>query len=200
MKPIILASRSSRRASLLSQLGLKFRILTPTVEETMLFGSTEAEIIQQTKQNALRKAESVRDLVGEGIIISGDTVIVTQNFQVFGKPTSSADALAMLKQLVGTWHRVLSAVAVASANPVTVSVDHAWTTVSFRKVPLKILRHYVATEEPLGKAGGYAIQGKGGFLLAQITGSPSAVIGLPLELVVSLLSKHGVEVWHYWTD
>lgn len=200
MKPIFLASHSSRRASLLSQLGLKFQVLTPFVEETKVFGTTEAEIIQQTKQNALHKAESVQEMVGEGVIISGDTVIVTQNLQVLGKPATSADALAMLKQLVGTWHRVLSAVVIASANLAQVTVDHAWTTVSFRQVPLKILHHYIATKEPLGKAGGYAIQGKGGFLVTRIMGSPSAVIGLPLELVVSLLSKHGIEIWQYWID
>jgi septum formation protein len=200
MKPLILASRSPRRALLLSQLGLTFRVLTPSVEETNVFSVTEKEIIQQTKQNAFRKAESVHKMVDEGIIISGDTVIVTQDFQVLGKPATSAEALAMLKQLVGTWHRVLSAVAVISANLAKVCVDHAWATVYFRRAPLKVLRHYITTQEPLGKAGGYAIQGKGGFLLTQITGSPSAVIGLPLELVVSLLSKHGIEIWQCWTD
>ena len=200
MKSLFLASQSSRRAQLLSQLGLKFQILTPSIEEKIVFGKTEAEIIKQTKQNALLKVESVIDLVTEGVIISGDTVVVTQNNHVMGKPTNFDEAFAMLKQLVGTWHRVLSAVAVTATDQSQVTVDHAWSTVYFRETPLEVLKQYIATKEPLGKAGGYAIQGKGAFLVAQITGSFSAVVGLPLELVVPLLNKHGIEVWQHWDD
>jgi septum formation protein len=200
MKSLFLASQSPRRAQLLSQLGLKFQILTPSSEERIVVGKTEEEIIKQTEQNTLLKAESVLDSVNEGVIISGDTVVVTQDFRVLGKPTTSDEALVMLEQLVGTRHRVLSAVAVVANDQSRVTVDHVWTTVTFRETQQEALKRYIATKEPFGKAGGYAIQSKGAFLVAKLTGSPTAVIGLPLELVVSLLHAHGVEVWQYWKD
>jgi septum formation protein len=200
MKPLFLASQSPRRATLLSQLGLPFQILSPLIEETTVTGTTKKAITQQTEQNALMKARSVLEMVDKGVIISGDTVVVTKQYHVLGKPTTPQDALGMLKQLVGTLHHVLSAVAVISASPEKISTDHVWTKVAFRNIPLEGLTSYVATKEPLGKAGGYAIQGKGGFLVEHIEGSQSAVIGLPLELVVSLLNSHGIDVWQYWND
>ena len=200
MKPLFLASQSPRRAQLLSQLGLEFQVLKPSIEETNVLGLTEEEIIKQTEQNALLKGESVLNMIDEGIVISGDTVIMTQDHQVLGKPITPAMALTMLKQLAGTWHRVLSAVAVISTEPYQATVDHVWTTVTFRETSLDVLKKYIATTEPLGKAGGYAIQGKGAFLVTQISGSPSAVIGLPLELVVELLQIHGIKIWQCWTD
>ncbi|MFX0168660.1 MAG: Maf family protein [Candidatus Hodarchaeota archaeon] len=198
MNPLFLASQSPRRAALLSQLGLVFQVLKPKARESRITDSTDVGIIQLAEQNALEKAQSVLDSVQDGLILSGDTMVVTQNNQVLGKPTTAQEALVMLKGLVGTWHRVISAVAVISANTKKARVDHVWTTVTFRKVPIDALKCYIAIQEPLGKAGGYAIQGKGMFLIEKIDGSHSAVIGLPLELVVSLLMDHGVEVWHYW--
>lgn len=199
MKPIFLASQSERRSMLLLQLGLQFETILPQIQETPISTGSDTEIVQIVQSNALRKAQSLLNSVNEGIIISGDTLIVTGNNQVLGKPQTQDEAFQMLQSLVGTWHRIISAVAVVDAITKNSLVRHLWTRIKFRNVTDDEIRHYVSTMEPLGKAGGYAIQGKGGFLVDRVEGSYTSVIGLPLELVIDLLDEFGVKIWQHWS-
>ncbi|MHA2405710.1 MAG: Maf family protein [Candidatus Hermodarchaeia archaeon] len=197
MIPLFLASKSSRRAALLKHLGLTFEIHTPHgVEKTLKTGSDD-DIINVVCHNALQKAFSVLPSIDNGFIIGGDTLVVTDTNLVLGKPKTSDEALQMLQGLAGKQHRVISAVAIVDASSKAKRVGYKWTTVTFRKISDDELRKYVLTQEPIGKAGGYAIQGKGGALVESINGSYTAVIGLPIELVVSFLSHFGLQPNQY---
>jgi len=197
MKLLFLASKSQRRSSLLTQLGLQFQVLYPTVEETEISAGTDAQIIKVVQDNALRKAQSVKS-TQDGLIISGDTLVVTKDNQVLGKPQTDEEAIEMLQQLNGTWHRVISAVAVVDTTTEKSSVSHIWSRVCFHNIPLEVIRQYVSTAEPIGKAGGYAIQGLGGFLVENVEGSFTAVVGMPFEILVPLLSEFDTQIWQYW--
>jgi septum formation protein len=197
MKLLFLASNSERRSTLLTQLGLQFQVISPTVKEIEISAGTDAQVIQTVENNALRKAQSVR-LTQDGLIISGDTLVVTRDNQVLGKPQTGEEAFDMLQQLNGTWHRVISAVAIVDTTTENSSVSHIWSRVRFHNIPPDVIRQYVSTAEPLGKAGGYAIQGLGGFLVEKVEGSFTAVVGMPFEILVPLLSEFDVQIWHYW--
>lgn len=198
MVSLYLASTSPQRRELLSQLGIAFKVMSPLIKEdhhSQGFGPTVAHVV---RGNAYNKAQKVAARLDEGLVIGGDTLVVTSRGKVLGKPKTLKDALAMLRLLSGTWHRVLSAVAVVDVKSGNHQVRHASSIVFFRKVSDTILQKYVETQEPLEKAGAYAIQGKGGFLVEKINGSYTAVVGLPLELVVELLAEFGIPVWKHW--
>lgn len=197
MKLLFLASNSERRSALLTQLGLHFQVLSPTVEELEISAGTDAQIIKAVEENALRKAQSVQS-TQDGLIISGDTLVVTRDNQVLGKPQTDEEAFDMLQQLNGTWHRVISAVAVIDTTTEKSLVSHIWSRVRFHNMPHEVIRQYISTDEPIGKAGGYAIQGLGGFLVEEVEGSFTAVVGMPFEILVPLLSGFDVQIWHYW--
>jgi septum formation protein len=192
MIPLFLASKSTRRAALLKHLGLTFEIRTPHSQEKTITTGSDDEIIKTVCQNALQKAFSVLPTIDKGLIISGDTLVVTETNQVLGKPKTSDEAIKMLQGLAGKLHRVVSAVAIVDVRSKEKLVGHKWTKVTFRKVSNDELQKYMLTQEPLGKAGGYAIQGKGGALVESIEGSYTTVIGMPVELVVSFLTQFGL--------
>ncbi len=198
MKPLFLVSNSPRRASLLKQLGLQFEIQMPKSKEAVIQTGTDKDIVKTVRENALQKALSILPMIQQGLLISGDTLIVTEGNQILGKPKTSEEAFQMLMSLVGTTHRVISAVAVVDAMTTKSKVNHLWTQISFRKASFEELHCYIATKEPLRKAGGYAIQGKGGFLVEQIKGSYTAAMGLPVEILIPLLKQFGVSPTHYW--
>jgi len=198
MPPLYLASASPRRAALLGQLGVPFQILAPTAEEARVTGGPVRVVGRVVLANALRKARAVAAQLAEGLVIAGDTLVLTDKGRGLGKPQTAENALVMLRQLVGTWHRVLSAVAVVDAATRKSRVRLASARVWFRPVPDTALRRYAATGEPLDKAGAYAIQGLGSFLVARVSGSYTAVIGFPLELVVTLLEDFGFTVPNHW--
>ena len=198
MPPLYLASASPRRAVLLSQLGVPFHVIAPTAEEARGTGGSARVVSRVVLANALRKAKAVAAQLAEGLVIAGDTLVLTDEGKGLGKPQTAKKALTMLRQLVGTWHRVLSAVAVVDAATGKSRARLASARVWFRPVPDMALRRYVATGEPLDKAGAYAIQGLGGFLVARVSGSYTAVIGFPLELVVTLLEDFGFTLSDHW--
>ncbi|MFX1540689.1 MAG: Maf family protein, partial [Promethearchaeota archaeon] len=165
MKRIFLASQSKRRSTLLLQLGLRFETILPQIQETVISTGSDTKIVEIVQSNALRKAQSLLNSVSEGLIISGDTLVVTEDNRILGKPQTHDEAIQMLLSLVDTWHRIISAVAVIDVITRNSLVRHLWTRIRFRKVSDEAIRQYVSTKEPFGKAGGYAIQGKGGFLV-----------------------------------
>lgn len=187
--PIILASASPRRRHLLDMLGLEFRVVPSSVDELLRDGEDPGSHVERlAREKALAVAASHPD----ALVIGGDTVVVVDHTPL-GKPADAADAVAMLLRLQGAMHRVETGVAVvAPGGRVESSVVpvHVW----FRRFDRHTAQQYVATGEPMDKAGAYGIQGLGATLVDRIDGDYFAVVGLPLARLISLLRAVG---WHY---
>ena len=142
---------------------------------------------------ALAKAHAVARRVGEGVILGADTVVVVDG-EALGKPVDTADARAMLRRLQGREHEVITGVAVVDARTGRSGSRAVVSRVRMAEYGEPEIERYVATGEPLDKAGAYAIQGQGGALVAGLEGSFSNVVGLPLEETAGLLAAFGVAV------
>ena len=184
---IILASASPRRQQLLELIGLDFTIMVSEVEED----NTKAMLPQELAvSHAVDKAVDVsRKVSREAVVIGADTIVVVDG-RVFGKPRDSVEAVNMLTVLAGREHIVISGVAVVKGQ--TLVSDSMVTTVKFRPLSEDQIKRYVASGEPMDKAGAYAIQGKGALLVESITGCYSNVVGLPLVTLSELLAQVGV--------
>lgn len=187
--PIILASASPRRRRLLDMLGMDFRVVPSEIDEALRVGEDPGNHVERL---AREKALAVAASFPGALVIGGDTVVVAGHTPL-GKPSDDADAVSMLLRLQGTMHRVETGVAVvAPGGRVESSVVpvHVW----FRRFDRHTAEQYVATGEPMDKAGAYGIQGLGATLVDRIDGDYFAVVGLPLARLVSLLRAVG---WHY---
>lgn len=180
---LILASRSPRRQDLLEAAGIAFRVVPPEMEEAPAppAAGRYADLVRRT---ALAKAESVargrRD-----IVLGADTIVVCER-RVFGKPTDRRDARRMLARLSGRWHRVYTGLALLSGE--RYMLGYECTKVAFRPLANREIGWYVKTGEPLDKAGAYAIQGRGVFLVRAIRGCYTNVVGLPLPKLLKMLA------------
>jgi septum formation protein len=125
-------------------------------------------------------------------VVAADTAVVIDGL-ILGKPRDTRDARRMLRKLSGRWHHVVSGIALVRYDRKVVLSRVSSTRVRFREMSAKEISWYVATGEPLDKAGAYAIQGKGGLFVERITGSPSNVVGFPLEAFQDLLLKAGIK-------
>ncbi len=185
---IVLASSSPRRRELLDLLGLTFHIIPPTCDELL---SPNLSPSTQTLQLALDKALSVADQHPQDLIIGSDTVIEIEG-KLLGKPENMQDAETMLQNLRGKNHHVHTGVAIIhQANEVSINfveTAQVWMT-SFDEHTLKF---YLATEESLGKAGAYSIQGEGAKLIKKIEGDYPTIVGLPLWRTAKELEKQGI--------
>ncbi len=190
-RQIILASASPRRRELLTQAGIPFTVEPADVDERVLSGETPEE---HTARLAREKARVAARRRRKGIVLAADTVVVVDK-RILGKPGDRQDALRMLTRLSGRKHRVVTAVAVLDAGTGRMAVRHAMTGVWFRRLSRREIAAYVATGEPLDKAGAYGIQGRGALLVERIDGCYFNVVGLPISLVGSLLAKFGVKTW-----
>ncbi|MHB1421231.1 MAG: Maf family protein [Bacillota bacterium] len=186
---ILLASASPRRQQLLEQLGLDFRVIVSDVEEHSN-GGRPLDIVQQL---ALAKAVSVADGLTDGLVIGADTIVVLGE-RVLGKPSSPAEAATMLRLLSGCTHQVVTGVAVVDAATSRTLVDAETTSVFFRNLSEDEIEGYVASGEPLDKAGAYGIQGLGALLVKEIHGCYYNVVGLPLVRLAEMLKYFGVRV------
>ena len=185
---IILASNSPRRRELLTQIGLTFTVAPADADESVLPGEApEAYAVRV----ALDKARIAAERAGEGIVISADTIVVIGD-SILGKPADVRDAERMLMSLAGKEHRVVTALAVidsASSRSLTrISVTKVW----FRDLTVREIAAYVATGEPMDKAGAYGIQERGALLVERIEGCYSNVVGLPLSLLGEMLREFGI--------
>ena len=181
----ILASASPRRRALLRQIGAQFVSITPAVEERKDGEHPRDDVIY----NALMKARKVAAEYPEHAVLGADTAVVL-NGQSFGKPKDAADARHMLARLEGRQHTVLTGIAwVVNGREYT---DAAETTVRFAPMTKAEIDAYVATGEPMGKAGAYAIQGRAAIYIEELHGSFSNVVGLPLHAVAALARTAGV--------
>lgn len=185
---IVLASSSPRRQRLLEQVGLPHEVVDPGEVET---ASGEPE--KRALENAEVKARRVAERVGEGLVVGADTVVVVDD-RILGKPRDASEARVMLRALSGRVHRVITGIAVVDAVSGRAEADAVETLVHMRPLSEEEIAAYVATGEPIGKAGGYAIQGVGALLVEEIQGCFYNVVGLPLSRLEELLRRFGVRI------
>jgi septum formation protein len=189
---LILASASPRRSELLRGLGLPF-IVAPT----------HAEEPDPTPEDLLHPAGYVEKLATlkasacdhEGLIIAADTT-VWHDGAILNKPRDEAEAGAMLRRLRGQTHQVFTGVCVRSGDELR--VGHETTSVTFSYFSDEFVERYVATGEPMDKAGAYAAQGRGALVVARINGDYWNVVGLPLNRLSGLLREFGIQVEAFW--
>lgn len=187
---MILASRSPRRRALLEQIGLKgFKVVSPDVDEHVEGNPSPAQLVEEL---SLRKAQAVRAGADEDdLIIAADTVVVLDG-AVLGKPEDEREAFAMLSALSGNSHRVYTGVTVLQGDRAV--TGHEETRVTFRELEPEEISHYIATGEPMDKAGAYGIQGLGALLVSGIDGDYFNVMGLPVFRLGQMLTGFGVDV------
>lgn len=186
---LVLASSSPRRAGILRGLGFSLKVDPPQVPEEPAPGEDPRG---HAERLAREKVEAVRGRHPGALVVGGDTVVVLDG-KILGKPATPGEAEAMLLVLAGRTHTVVSGLAVAFPDgTVRSGVDSAQVT--FRPFGAPLARAYVATGEPLDKAGAYGIQGWGAALVRRIEGDYHTVVGLPLALFLDLLEAEG---WHY---
>jgi len=190
--PLVLASRSPQRRAILEQLGIPFDVVVPTYEEhTPPDLAHAADIVCE---HARGKALSVADGAGDRPVLGVDTEVVLQG-QIFGKPANASDAERMLEELSGTTHVVMSGLCLLT--PGWEVVECEGTRVTFRELTPRDLAGYVATGEWEGRAGAYAIQGRGAALIKSIEGDYLNVVGLPGSLLVRVLADRFAGTYGY---
>jgi MAF protein/D-tyrosyl-tRNA(Tyr) deacylase len=182
---LVLASSSPRRRDLLRDLGLSFRMQAVDVDER---SDVPADPDEAACVLAERKARAAATLFRESLVLAADTIVVVED-TMLGKPEDEDEAVRMLRALAGREHRVVTGVCVAHPRRDVFRTRCVSTTVRFRPVGDGEIRRYVATGEPFGKAGAYAIQGLGALLVAGIEGDYSNVVGLPLGATLDLLEE-----------
>jgi septum formation protein len=184
-----LASRSPRRRELLARLGLSFGVLDLEIPERRAGGEPPEDYVRRVAREKAGAGLLEVVAVPGALVIGADTEVVLGD-EVFGKPRDAADAAAMLRRLSGRTHRVISAVALVSASREAQAVSVS--EVSFDVLDDAEIAAYVASGEPMGKAGGYAIQGGAERFVTRLAGSYSGVMGLPLHETAKLLRAFGV--------
>ncbi|GFN22607.1 Maf family protein [Thermanaeromonas sp. C210] len=191
MPRLVLASGSPRRQQLLSQLGLRFETMPSSLRENKYDRLPPEERVRAL---ARAKALEVARNLSEAVVVGADTLVVCQG-RVLGKPSSPAEAEAMLSFLSGKTHRVYTGVAVVAVPGKVIREAWECTEVRFRRLTPKEIKAYVATGEPLDKAGAYGIQGRGALLVEGIKGDFFNVVGLPLVKTAGLLEEFGIDIW-----
>ncbi len=191
MKALILASTSPRRREILAQTGLKFSVEAPDFEEDMAQSLPPAEL---AKVLSLGKAKSVADHhPGEAAVVIGSDTFICYRGQVIGKPHTPGQAIANLKSLSGHAHSVFTGYAIIDAQTGRAMSGAVETKVHFRPLADAEIVAYVATGEPLDRAGGYAIQGGGAAFVDHIEGDYDTIVGLPLAALIAALKDFGIE-------
>jgi septum formation protein len=184
---VVLASGSPRRLALLEQLGLSPRVLPADIDESPL---PSEDPVAYVRRLAAEKAAAVTaDVPADAIVVAADTTVDLEG-EILAKPVDIDDARRMLRRLSGRTHRVHTGVAVRRGSVVLVEV--VTTLVTFVPMSDDVREWYLATGEPLDKAGAYALQGAGGVLVDQVAGSVSNVVGLPLATLAELLRRLAV--------
>ena len=183
---LVLASASPRRRELLGQLGLSFEVSAADIDETPQQGErAQAYVLRLARE----KARAVATRHPGAWVLAADTTVALGD-ELLGKPRDAAEAREMLGRLSGRTHEVHTGVALAGPSGEHSTVVR--TRVTFRALSPGEIAWYAGTGEPLDKAGSYAVQGKGGFLVAAVDGSPTNVIGLPLGETLELLARAGL--------
>lgn len=192
--PFVLASASPRRVELLRGLGIDFEQLPTHAEEPPPTAEDLREPWKYVERLATLKARACK---APGIIIGADTT-VWHDGQILNKPASPEEAEAMLRRLRGQTHQVFTGLHVY--DPKMSRTGHEVTTVTFGDYSDDFIEAYVATGEPMDKAGAYAAQGRGALVVRRIEGDYWNVVGLPLSLLARMLADFGMEVHRYWPE
>ena len=187
---LILASNSPRRRELLGQMGIKnFKMISPDVDESVEPGLSPAEIVERLSR---RKAAAAAGKAGpDCLIIAADTVVALDG-AVLGKPRNKEGAFAMLAALSGREHHVYTGVTVLQGERTV--TEHEETAVTFRALEEEEIWGYMATGEPMDKAGAYGIQGLGALLVSGIRGDYCNVVGLPVFRLGRMLGRFGIHL------
>ena len=184
---VILASKSPRRYELLKQVGLEFDVIPSGIEEDFVKG-------ESPRKHVLRLAEAKALDVGNQHpgrwVVAADTIVYVDN-SILGKPKSREEAKKMLRRLSGKEHRVLTGFSVHHLEKRKGDREAVQTVVKVKKLTQAEMEWYVKTGEPFDKAGGYAIQGIGSFMIESIKGSYTNVVGLPVSELMQMLSRLG---------
>lgn len=184
---IILASASPRRQELLRQVGCDFTVIISDIIEDNNQDLLPRELAMlQAREKAMDVSSKVSS---HDIVIGADTIVVLDG-KVYGKPVDIHDARRILNALSGKEHEVITGLAITTAG--NIWTDFASTTVRFSAITAEEIEKYLATGEPMGKAGAYAIQGIGALLVESIHGCYTNVVGLPLNKLSDVLKKAGV--------
>jgi len=192
MSTLILASASPRRAELLQQIGLSFKVQPADIDETVAEGESAEHYVERlAREKALRVAGE-----NPGALVLGSDTSVVLRGEILGKPADAAEAVSTLVRLSGQQHQVMTAVALAKGE--SCQSHLVVTNVTFRSLLEAEIRAYVDSGEPMDKAGSYGIQGLGGIFVRELQGSYSAVVGLPLLETAGLLAEAGFPVWQNW--
>ncbi|AHC80990.1 MULTISPECIES: Maf family protein [Pseudomonas] len=190
MNPLYLASGSPRRRELLTQIGVPFSVVSAPIDETPLPDESAPAYVERLAR--AKAAAGLACLEGPAVVLGADTAVVLDG-RILGKPENREDALAMLADLSGREHQVLTAVALSDGQRVhSLCVT---SKVRFRAISAEEAQRYWASGEPADKAGGYAIQGLGAVFVTGLSGSYSAVVGLPLSETAELLGQFGIACW-----
>ena len=183
----MLASASPRRARILESLGVAFRVRIANIDESLLpaeDGAAAAERLARAKALAVSPTETLP-------VLAADTLVLCDG-RVLGKPASAADASGMLRGLAGRSHEVVTGVCLVASGETRSALERS--TVTFGTMSDAEIDWYVATGEPMDKAGAYHVDGLGALFVASVQGSPSNVEGLPVRLVSRLLAEAGVRL------
>ena len=181
--PLLLASTSPQRRAILEQLGIPFEVVAPQYDENDPPGLQPVQLVQA---HALGKAESVADVAGDRPVLGVDTVVVLDG-RMYGKPQRPGQAEEILEALSGRTHEVVSGLCLIT--PAWEEIEAETTRVSFRTLTPRDIASYVSTGEWEGRAGAYAIQGRGAALVERIEGDYLNVVGLPAALLIRLLAE-----------
>jgi septum formation protein len=181
--PLLLASTSPQRRAILHQLGIPFDVEPPRYVED---DGAEADPIELVRAHALGKARSLADEAGERPTLGVDTTVALDG-RIYSKPQDAGDAAAMLEALAGRTHEVVSGLCLRTHA--WEELHHAMTRVTFRALDARDIANYMTEAEWEGRAGGYAIQGRGAALVEAIDGDYLNVVGLPAALLVRLLAE-----------
>jgi len=184
MNRLVLASHSPRRRELIGLLGHPFSAEVSGVEEVSVAGETPAEHVTRL---SLLKARDVADRYTDGIVIGSDTIVVIDG-DVLEKPSSPEEAVEMIMQLQGRTHKVFTGFALVDASTGRETASFETTLVTIRPMSLELAQRYVATGEPLDKAGAYGIQGYGAAIVTGINGCYFTVMGLPVARLAETLN------------
>ena len=177
---LILASKSPRRKELLKQIGVPFVVVVSDAEEVSGNSWTPAALVVE---NAKRKARAVAEKYPDSPVLGADTVVSSEG-KIFGKPKDKDEARKMLTALSGKMHEVTTGLALINRNEIRTT--NVTTKVFFDTMTKADIDAYIATEEPMDKAGAYTIQGKAARFIEKIEGSYSNVVGLPLNALIQL--------------
>ena len=182
---IILASGSPRRRELMCEIGLKFEIFKPDIDETRTNNEAPEDLCLRLSQ---LKAKAGAKVFPNSLVIAADTIVLI-NGEILGKPKNHDDAFRMLNTLQGKWHEVLTGLSVCFDGKIISEVEH--TKVKFRELNKSEILSYISTGECDDKAGSYAIQGKGSLLIERIDGDYFNVVGLPVCRLGKILENFG---------